>query len=70
MGNFLLIAQLLLSLAIIFFIILQVRGGGLSRGILGGSQSFARRGVEKLIFKLTFVFVALFAIVSVLRIFL
>ena len=63
------IIQIVLSIVVIFFILLQVRGAGLGSAF-GGNSSGAvfktRRGVERLIFNLTIVFVVLFAAVSIL----
>lgn len=56
--------QALLSILIIFFVLLQVRGTGISRSIV--AVSFARRGLEKAIFKLTFILVFLFLASSLL----
>ena len=61
--------QIILSIAVIFFILLQVRGAGLGSAFGGssaGSVFKTRRGVERLIFNLTIVFVILFALVSTL----
>ena len=63
------IVQIILSIAVIFFILLQVRGAGLGSAFGGssaGSVFKTRRGVERLIFNLTIVFVILFALVSTL----
>ena len=63
------IVQLILCIAVIIFILLQVRGAGLGSAFGGssaGSVFKTRRGVERLIFNITIVFVVLFAIVSVL----
>ena len=53
----------------IIFILLQVRGAGLG-SVFGGSSAGSvfktRRGVERLVFNITIVFVVLFAIVSAL----
>ena len=63
------IIQIILSVAVIVFILLQARGAGLGSAF-GGSGSGAvfktRRGVERLIFNLTIIFVILFAAVSLL----
>jgi preprotein translocase subunit SecG len=63
------IIQIILSIAVIVFILLQARGAGLGR-VFGGSSAGTvfktRRGVEKLIFNLTIVFVILFSVVSLL----
>lgn len=63
------IIQIILSIVVIFFILLQVRGAGLGSAF-GGNNSGAvfktRRGVERLVFNITIVFVILFAAVSIL----
>jgi len=46
-------------------ILIQARGTGFGRG---STASFTRRGLEKLIFRLTFVFAAIFMLVSILQI--
>ena len=61
------VIQIILSITVITFILLQPRGAGLGSAFGGssaGSVFKTRRGVEKLIFNLTIVFVVLFAIVS------
>ena len=53
----------------IVFILLQARGAGLGSAFGGssaGSVFKTRRGVERLIFNLTVVFVILFALVSLI----
>lgn len=52
---------------LIFFVLLQIRGTGFGRS--ASSASFTRRGVEKLVFKLTFVVTALFLILSAVSLF-
>lgn len=63
------IIQIILSIAVIIFILLQARGAGLG-SVFGGSSAGSvfktRRGVERLIFNLTIVFVILFVAVSLL----
>lgn len=65
MQTYLSIAQILLSVSIVLVILLQVRGGGLG-GIFGQADTVYRtkRGVEKTLFQLTIVLVALFIIVA------
>ena len=65
MQTYLSVAQILLSVAIVMVILLQVRGGGLG-GIFGQADTVYRtkRGVEKTLFQLTIVLVALFIIVA------
>lgn len=63
------IVQIILCIAVIIFILLQVRGAGLGSafgGTSAGSVFKTRRGVERLIFNLTIVFVVLFALISVI----
>lgn len=62
------VIQIILAIASIVFILLQARGAGLGSAFGGssaGSVFKTRRGVEKLIFNITIVFVVLFAVVSV-----
>jgi preprotein translocase subunit SecG len=61
--------QIILCIAVIIFILLQARGAGLGSafgGTSAGSVFKTRRGVERLIFNLTIVFVVLFALVSII----
>jgi preprotein translocase subunit SecG len=61
------VVQIILSVTVIVFILLQARGAGLGSAFGGssaGSVFKTRRGVERLIFNLTVVFVILFALVS------
>src|SRR5437016_13460728 len=63
------VVQIILSAAVIIFILLQARGAGLGSAFGGssaGSVFKTRRGVERLIFNLTIIFVILFAAVSLL----
>jgi preprotein translocase subunit SecG len=63
------IVEIILSVAVIFFILLQVRGAGLGSAFGGssaGSVFKTRRGVEKLVFNMTIIFVVLFAAIAVL----
>ncbi len=63
------IVQIILCVAVIVFILLQVRGAGLGSAFGGsstGSVFKTRRGVEKLVFNTTIVFVVLFALISIL----
>jgi len=63
------VVQIILSITVIIFILLQARGAGLGSAFGGssaGSVFKTRRGVERLIFNLTVVFVILFALVSLI----
>lgn len=61
------VIQSISALLLIIFVLLQVRGTGFSRS--SNSSSFTRRGVEKLVFRLTFVVTALFLIMSAVSLF-
>jgi protein translocase SecG subunit len=66
MNSVLLISQIILAIALTLLIIVQAKGKGFVRGFGGGGNSFTRRGLEQVVFKLTFVVAALFIIVSFL----
>lgn len=61
------IAQIMLSIALVVIVLFQVRGGGLG-GIFGQQSGVyrTRRGVERVLFRLTIVFVVVFLVISVL----
>jgi preprotein translocase subunit SecG len=64
------IVEIVLAVAVILFILLQVRGAGLGSAFGGssaGSVYKSRRGVERLIFNTTIVLVILFALVTLLN---
>jgi preprotein translocase subunit SecG len=67
MQTYLNIAQIVLAIALIVVILFQVKGGGLG-GIFGQQSGVyrTRRGVEKILFRLTIVFVVIFLVISVL----
>jgi preprotein translocase subunit SecG len=63
------IIQIVLSTAVIAFILLQVRSAGLGSafgGTSAGSVFKTRRGVERLVFNITIVFIVLFSLISIL----
>ncbi|MBN1970381.1 MAG: preprotein translocase subunit SecG [Candidatus Delongbacteria bacterium] len=64
MQNLLLIIQIILGVTLIVIIFMQSRGTGFARSMGGSSSSFTRRGLEKIVFRATFVVFALFIIVS------
>jgi protein translocase SecG subunit len=68
MQNVLLIIQTLLAIALVVMIFMQSRGTGFARSWGGGSASFTRRGLEKFVFKATFVVSALFILISLLSV--
>ena len=68
MKQFLLVIQIISSVVLIALILVQARGTGFGRsGGFGGSTSFSKRGLEKLIFRLTFVMAFIFVLVSILQ---
>ena len=53
---------------LIILVLMQAKGTGLGRTFgSGGGTSFSRRGLEKLIFKGTFVVAGVFLIISILQ---
>ncbi len=67
MENYLTVAQMVLSVALVLVLLLQVRGGGLG-GIFGQADTVYRtkRGLEKTLFQFTIVLVVLFVTISLL----
>lgn len=67
MENYLTVAQMVLSVALVIILLLQVRGGGLG-GIFGQADTVYRtkRGLEKTLFQFTIVLVVLFVTISLL----
>jgi len=65
MKNILYIVNIILSIAIIFFILIQGRGAGLGSAWGGGGETFqTRRGIEKITLKLTVILICVFFVVS------
>lgn len=68
MNQILTIIQIVISICLIFLILIQAKGTGLGRTFgSGGGTSFSRRGLEKLIFKFTFILAGLFLAISILQ---
>jgi preprotein translocase subunit SecG len=67
MQTYLIVAQMVLSVALILAVLFQVRGGGLG-GIFGQADTVYRtkRGVEKVLFQITIILVVLFVVISLL----
>jgi protein translocase SecG subunit len=61
------VVQVASAAVIIFFVLLQVRGTGLGRN--ASSASFTRRGLEKTIFKGTFLVAFIFLLSSFIALF-
>lgn len=69
MRNFILFAQIIISVLLIIVVILQAKGTGLS-GVFGGEGSFYRskRGVEKILVNLTIALAFLFLVLSITQV--
>ena len=61
--DFLAIAMILISIALIAIILLQVKGEGIG-GLQSGSFVRTRRGFEKTLFQMTIVLVVIFLVVA------
>jgi protein translocase SecG subunit len=70
MKEVILAVQIIISAVLIFLVTIQSKSSGLG-GAFGssGHVSFKRRGLERLIFKATFVFSFLFIILAILQFF-
>ena len=70
MKNVLLLANIVLSILVVIFILIQGRGAGLGSAWGGGGEMFqTRRGIEKVTLRLTVLFIILFFLVSVINLF-
>ena len=67
MPTYLLIAQILISVALIATVVFQLRGGGIG-GIFGQADSVyrTRRGIESTLFRLTIVLAVLLIVFAAL----
>ena len=61
------IAQIIFSVALIIAILLQTRGAGLG-SVFGGTGTVfkTRRGIDRLLFRITIAFVVLFVVISLI----
>lgn len=61
------IVQIIVAVALIVSILLQARGAGLG-SVFGGTGTVfkTRRGIDRLLFRMTIVFTVLFALVSII----
>jgi len=70
MKNFLLILNIIFSVLIVVFILIQGRGAGLGSAWGGGGEMFqTRRGMDKIILWLTIIFIIIFLVVSFINLF-
>lgn len=63
------IVGIIFSIAVILFVLLQTRSAGLGSAFGGssaGSVFKTRRGIERLVFNLTIIFIVLFALFALL----
>lgn len=67
MKNTVFAVQIVVAVTLILAILVQSKGTGLGRVWGGSPSSFTRRGLEKIIFKATFILSAVFIIVSILQ---
>ena len=67
MSSYLLIAQILVTVALILVVLLQTRSGGLG-GIFGQPSTVyrTRRGVDKTLFQITVALAVMFVIIAAL----
>ncbi len=65
MKNIILVIQIIISIFLVVLILIQSKGSGLGRSF-GGGTSFSRRGIEKLLYKLTFITAGLFVLISII----
>jgi len=66
MKNILLVIQILVACGLTALILIQSGSSGLGRIFGGSGASFSRRGLEKFLYKLTFIFAGLFILVSII----
>lgn len=64
MENLLLIAQIIIGVSLSGLILIQVKGTGFGR-VWGFTNNVSRRGLEGLVFKLTFVVAGVFILISI-----
>jgi preprotein translocase subunit SecG len=67
LASYFLVAQILVSIALVATVLFQLRGGGIG-GIFGQADSVyrTRRGIESTLFKLTIILVVLLVVFAVL----
>lgn len=68
MNNVLLAVNIIVSILIVVFILIQGRGGGLGSAWGGGGETYhTRRGVEKVTLRVTVVLIVIFFIIAVIN---
>ena len=66
MNTVFLAAQTIIGAIVVFLILIQSKGTGFGRA-WGGPSSFTRRGLEKVVFKATFLFSGIFIVLSIMQ---
>jgi len=64
MHSALIVLQIITAISLSVLILIQSKGTGFGRA-WGGSTSFTRRGLEKIVFKATFAVSAIFIVISI-----
>ena len=70
MGDYLNIAQIIISVALIVIILVQVRSGGMG-GVFGGTETAVyktRRGIERTLFNMTIGLSVAFFVITILNV--
>jgi preprotein translocase subunit SecG len=68
MNNVLLAVNIIVSILIVVFILVQGRGGGLGSAWGGGGETYhTRRGVEKVTLRVTVFLIVIFFIIAVVN---
>jgi len=69
MMNIIIIVQILISISLIAVILLQAKGTGLGRAFGGGGEFYrSKRGIEKILFRVTIILAVLFLISSLISV--
>ncbi len=69
MGTYLNLIEIIISIALILFVLLQSKGAGFSGTFQNDTSIFrTRRGVEKTLFQFTLVLAALFIVISIVSV--
>jgi len=70
MKNIFLVANIILSIVIVAFILIQGKGAGLGSAWGGGGEMFqTRRGVEKIVLWVTVIAIVIFFAISLINLF-
>lgn len=65
MKQVLIVVQMIVSVLLIGLILIQARGTGFGRTVGAGASSFTRRGLEKIVFRSTFILAFIFIVISI-----